>query len=222
MPIRAVLFDLDGTLLDSLSDIAESVNCVLSERGFPEYSRSQYGSFVGDGMTMLVRRVLPEPERSDTGYVAGFVARLKEVYGGRSDKLTQPYDGIAGLLDALEEQGIAKAVLSNKPHELTVGLVARLLGAWSFAPVYGERPPVPRKPDPAAALAIADELGLAPEDILYIGDTPTDLATARAAGMPALAAAWGFRSEDELRQAGATRVAHHPSDVLAHLSSTGA
>jgi phosphoglycolate phosphatase len=219
MPIRAVIFDLDGTLVDSLADIAESVNTVLAERGFATHPLSSYRSFVGDGMVMLARRVLPEHLRSDDETVAAFVRRLKEVYGGRSDRLTAPYDGIADLLDALVEEGIAMAVLSNKPHELTVGLVGRLLGAWTFAPVFGERPAVPRKPDPSAALEIAGKLGLAPKDILYVGDTPTDLATARAAGMPAIAAAWGFRSEAELREAGATRVAHHPSDVLAHLDA---
>jgi phosphoglycolate phosphatase len=219
MPIRAVLFDLDGPLVDSLADIAESVNTVLAERGFATHPLSAYRSFVGDGMAMLIRRVVPEHLRDDDATVATLVKRLKEVYGSRSDRLTKPYDGIADLLDALERQGIAMAVLSNKPHELTVGLVGRLLGSWSFAPVYGERPPLPRKPNPSAALAIAAELALAPEDILYVGDTPTDLATARAAGMPALAAAWGFRSEAELREAGATRVAHHPSDVLAHLDA---
>jgi phosphoglycolate phosphatase len=230
MPIRAVIFDLDGTLLDSLADIAESVNTVLAEHGLATHPLPAYRSFVGDGMTMLIRRVgdgmtmlirrvVPDRLRDDDSTVAAFVKRLKEVYGGRSDRLTKPYDGIAGLLDALEGQGIAMAVLSNKPHELTVGLVGRLLGAWKFSPVYGERPPVPRKPDPSAALAIASELGLAPQDILYVGDTPTDIATARAAGMPALAAAWGFRSEAELRAAGATRIAHHPSDVLAHLGA---
>lgn len=218
MPTRAVIFDLDGTLLDSLGDIAESVNFVLSERGLPTYPVAAYRGFVGDGMTMLLKRVLPESLR-DEETVAACVARLKEVYGSRSDRLTRPYDGIAGLLDALARRSIPMAVLSNKPHELTVGLVDRLLDAWSFHPVFGERPPVPRKPDPSSALEIADLLGLAPADILYVGDTPTDLATARAAGMPALGAAWGFRSEAELREAGATRIAHHPSDVLAFVEA---
>jgi phosphoglycolate phosphatase len=215
MPIRAVIFDLDGTLVDSLADIGESVNQVLVERGFPTHSLADYRSFVGDGMGMLIRRVLPEDRRADDATVDALVNRLKEVYGPRSDRLTHPYDGIADLLDALTERGLPLAVLSNKPHELTVDLVRRLLGAWSFAPVFGQRPQVPRKPDPAAALEIAKCLGLAPPDILYVGDTPTDLETARAAGMPAIAAGWGFRSEAELRGAGATRVARSPRDVLA-------
>jgi phosphoglycolate phosphatase len=219
MPIRAVIFDLDGTLVDSLADIAESVNTVLGERGLATHPLASYRSFVGDGMVMLARRVLPEHLSNDDETVAAFVKRLKEVYGSRSDRLTAPYDGIAELLDALAGAGIAMAVLSNKPHELTVGLVGRLLGAWNFAPVFGERPAVPRKPDPSGALEIAAELRLAPADILYVGDTPTDLATARGAGMPAIAAAWGFRSETELREAGAMRVARHPLDVLSHLDA---
>jgi phosphoglycolate phosphatase len=221
MSIRAVLFDLDGTLLDSLADIGESVNSVLAERGFASHPLAAYRAFVGDGMTMLVRRAVPENARDDET-VSDFVKRLKKVYGERSEKLTRPYDGIPELLDELSRQGIAMAVLSNKPHELTVGLVERLLAAWSFDPVLGERPAVPRKPDPAGALEIAEKLGLAPSDILYVGDTPTDLATARAAGMPAVAAAWGFRTEVELCGSGATRIVHHPSDILGVLAGMDA
>jgi phosphoglycolate phosphatase len=218
MPIRAVIFDLDGTLLDSLADIAESVNFVMSEKGLPTHPLSAYRSFVGDGMQLLVRRVLPGSHRTDET-IAACVARLKEVYGSRATRLTRPYEGIPSLLDGLETRSIPMAVLSNKPHELTVGLVDELLGSWSFSPVFGERPEVPRKPDPSAALEIARELDLAPGDILYVGDTPTDLATARAAGMPAVGAAWGFRSEEELRAAGATHIARHPYDVLAHIQA---
>jgi len=165
---------------------------------------------------MLARRALP-PDRRDADTVSACVTRMREVYGRRAASKTRPYEGIPALLDALDTRGIAKAVLSNKPHDLTVELVAGLLGRWNFAAVFGERPGVPRKPDPAGALEVAARLELAPAAIVYVGDTPTDIATARAAGMRAVGAAWGFRSEAELREAGADQIARHPADVLSSL-----
>jgi len=218
---QAVLFDLDGTLLDSLADIGESMNVVLSELGFTQHSLSSYRGFVGDGVTMLARRSLPPPQR-DEATVAACVSRMRDVYAGRLAEQTRPYDGITDLLDALESGGIAKAVLSNKPHDLTVDLVARLLGRWAFAAVFGERPGVARKPDPAGASEVAGLLGLAPSAIVYVGDTPTDMATARAAGMLAVGATWGFRDEAELREAGADVIVQHPAQVLDHLGARAA
>lgn len=216
MTRRAVLFDLDGTLVDSLEDIGDSMNLVLAERGFPTHASSAYRGFVGDGVTVLTRRALPEGNRDETT-LAACVQRMREVYGARSEAKTRPYEGIPGLLDRLVERGLRLAVLSNKPHDLTVALVQGLLGAWPFDPVFGERSGVPRKPDPTAALEVARLLGLPPREVLYLGDTPIDMATARAAGMPVLGVAWGFRSRSELLAAGADAVVDTPADVLAHL-----
>ena len=216
MLTQAVLFDLDGTLLDSLADLGESMNFVLQEMGLAAHPLTDYRTFVGDGIAMLARRSLP-PDRRDARSIAACVTRMRQVYGGRATRKTRPYEGIAELLDALESRGVAKAVLSNKSHDLTVELVAALLGRWTFRPVLGERSGVPRKPDPAGALEVAAHLGLAPSRIVYVGDTPTDMATARAAGMRAVGATWGFRSEAELREAGADEIAHRPGDVLSHL-----
>ncbi len=217
MSTNAVLFDLDGTLLDSLADIATSMNLVLSERGLATHPLADYRAFVGDGVSLLVRRALPPGQRDDAT-AGACVARMREIYGGRAACTTRPYEGIPELLDGLEARGIRKAVLSNKPHELAVSLVATLLGRWAFDPVYGERPGVARKPDPGGALEVAARLGAAPATILYVGDTPIDIATARAAGMRALGATWGFRGEAELREAGAYALARSPVDVLAYLS----
>jgi len=213
MAVRAVLFDLDGTLLDSLADIGESMNFVLREMGLGQHPLTDYRHFVGDGVTVLATRALP-PDRRDDATVAACVARMRLVYGGRTTLKTRPYDGIPALLEELEERGIATAVLSNKPHDLTVGLVAELLGGWSFAVVFGERSGVPRKPDPAGAVEVAGRLGLEADSVLYVGDTPTDMATARAAGMRAVGATWGFRGEAELRAAGADFIVGHPLEIV--------
>lgn len=216
MPIRAVLFDLDGTLLDSLADIEQSMNIVLQERGLVGHPLDSYRAFVGDGVTKLVERALP-PEGRGREEIAACVDRMREVYGKRCSDRTRPYDGIAELLDALVERGLPLAVLSNKPHDLTVRLVSELLPRWSFAFVFGERPGVPRKPDPTSAREVAALLGVEPRDCLYVGDTPTDMATANAAGMPSVGACWGFRDAEELRNAGAGALASTPADVLDRL-----
>lgn len=217
MKIRAVLFDLDGTLLDSLDDIGESMNLVLSGMGLATHALGEYRGFVGDGIAMLALRSLPAGRR-DEAMVADCVARMRGVYAGRATQKTRPYEGIPQLLDLLDAKRVALAVLSNKPHQLTVDLVEKLLPRWSFAAVFGERAGVPRKPDPAGALEIAELLRFAPSSILYVGDTPTDLATARAAGMPAIGAAWGFRSEAQLVAAGATAIARSPADLASYLT----
>lgn len=213
MPLRAAVFDLDGTLLDSLADIAHSMNFVLEEMGFSAHPLKDYRAFVGDGITMLARRALPA-DRRDDATLADCVERMRRRYRDHSEVLTRPYEGMSELLDGLTERGLAMAVLSNKPHELTVALVEGLLGRWSFRPVLGERPGVARKPDPAAVFEILRELGLSADEAVYVGDTPTDLATARAAGMRCIAAAWGFRGAEELRAAGAQSIAASPVEVL--------
>lgn len=217
MLARAVLFDLDGTLVDSLDDLAESMNFVLSGIGLPVHPSSAYRGFVGDGVTMLVRRAAGAAA-SDESLVARAVSRMREVYGARSAAKTRPYAGIPELLDELDRRGLRKGVLSNKPHDLTVELVGSLLARWRFDPVFGERSGVARKPDPSAALKAARIFGVEPREVLYVGDTPTDLATATAAGMAHVAAAWGFRSETELRAAGAVAVAGTPLQVLDFLT----
>ncbi len=210
---RAVIFDLDGTLLDSLEDLADSMNAVLLRSGLPTHPLDAYRYFVGEGIEMLVRRAVPEPERTPER-LAGHVAAMRSEYEIRSVVKTRPYPGVPDLLDALQSREVPAAILSNKPHEATLDVVARLLGRWSFRAVLGARPTVPKKPDPAGALEIAGGLGIPPEEILYLGDTATDMRTARAACMRAVGALWGFRTADELREAGAEFLARDPGDLL--------
>jgi phosphoglycolate phosphatase len=215
-PAAAVIFDLDGTLIDSLADIAESTNAVLAEGGYPTHSLESYKRFVGDGMPSLVRRALPAASR-DPATIDALVEAVRSVYRTRWDRKTRPYGGIAELLDALVERGISLSVLSNKPQESAELVVARLLARWRFAVVVGARPDLPLKPDPAGAILIARALGLEPSRIAYLGDTDTDMRTARAAGMYAVGAGWGFRPASELQTTGARLVIERPIDLLAIL-----
>jgi len=215
-PHRAVLFDLDGTLLDTLADLGESMNAALAELACPEHPVDAYRRFVGDGMQNLARRALP-PERRDASTIASCVERMLRVYGSRWDRETHAYPGIDELLRELERRHVLLAVLSNKPDDLTRAVIEHYFGAHRFAAVAGARPDAPRKPDPAGAIAIAAALECAPGDVLYVGDTDTDMCTAVAAGMVAVGALWGFRDAEELRASGARFLVQTPAEVLALL-----
>lgn len=213
MAFRAVVFDLDGTLLDTLDDIAAACNRVLARHGFATHAAGDYRAFVGEGAQRLIEQALPAdargPERV-AACLAGYVAD----YGANWKVATRPYPGVAALLDALVLRGVRRAVLSNKPHAITGLCVAELLAPWTFDAVLGTDGSLPRKPDPAGALRIASELGLAPSEFLYLGDSGIDMRTARAAGMFPCGALWGFRSRAELEESGALALAAHPRDVI--------
>ena len=210
---RAVLFDLDGTLLNTLRDIADSVNAVLVRSGFPQHPVDAYRYFVGDGVENLARRVLP-PERRDPETVARTRAAIDTEYTQHEADTTRPYPGVPELLSALTGRRVKMAVLSNKPNHSVQSTVAALLGGWHFDVVFGARPSVPIKPDPSGALEVARLLGLRPADFLYLGDTGTDMKTAVAAGMYPVGALWGFRTADELLAAGAKELVQYPTGLL--------
>lgn len=212
MPIRALLFDLDGTLLDTLADLGESMNGVLSARGHPVHPLESYKIFVGNGMDNLVRRALPAGA-SETEFAAA-LSEMRAAYDARGDRSTLAYPGIIELLDSLKAMGIALAVLSNKPDAAAKRVVEKFFGPDRFAIVAGQRADIERKPDPAGALAIAARLSIDPADILYAGDSSVDIDTARAAGMPSVGVLWGFRGMDELLAHGARFLAERPSDIL--------
>ncbi|MEJ2032965.1 MAG: HAD family hydrolase [Deltaproteobacteria bacterium] len=211
---RGVLFDLDGTLLDTLVDLANSMNAALDRMGFAGHSVKAYRYFVGDGSEILARRVLP-PANRDEETVSRCIAEFFAEYSRRWDEHTRPYPGIPELLDGLTGRGIKMVILSNKKDELTKLTVARLLPSWHFDTVAGAKPDVPKKPDPTAALLLAEGLDLHPGEILYLGDTNTDMRTAVSAGMHPVGALWGFRTEEELRTSGARNVIARPQDLLA-------
>lgn len=213
MNYNAVIFDLDGTLLDSIEDLADSMNAVLKSAGFPVHDVESYKYYVGDGMEKLVFRALPEVYR-DNETVKQFSEKMQEEYAKRWNKKTRPYDGIPELLDILAGKNIHMAVLSNKPDNFTKLIVKELLPNWNFRVVCGDRNGIPKKPDPKGALEIAGALGLQPKNVLYLGDTGTDMQTANNAGMFAVGALWGFRKREELVINGAKALIDNPLDLL--------
>ncbi|MCO5166302.1 MAG: HAD-IA family hydrolase [Planctomycetes bacterium] len=213
----AVVFDLDGTLVDSLEDIALAMNDALVALGRPPHAVDAYRAFVGRGVGVLAARALGH---DDPALTARAVDAFRRGYAERLVERTRPYPGVPALLDALAARGVPAAVLTNKPEPAARALVERLLGAWRWAAVIGDRPGLPRKPDPTGALEAARALGAAPGDVLLVGDSDVDVETARAAGMIAAGAAWGFRGRDELEAAGAHVVVERPADVLELLRSS--
>jgi phosphoglycolate phosphatase len=213
---RAVLFDLDGTLLNTLQDVAGSVNKGLAELGFLQHTTETYKTLIGDGRDVLVRRALPAEHRDDTT-AQKLLDLVNADYAIHWADHTRPYPGIPELLDALTAKDIKITVLSNKADDLTNMCVTKLLSRWRFALVAGSRPSVPNKPDPAGTLQIAKQLDINPAEFLYLGDSDIDMKTAVGAGMYPIGARWGFRSEKELLSAGAKVVIKKPEELLQYL-----
>jgi phosphoglycolate phosphatase len=213
--LRAVLFDLDGTLLDTLADLATATNFALAELGCPAHPAEAYRYFVGDGARNLCRRALP----ADRQELVGEALRLmRQHYDAHCFDQTRVYPGIPELVSALTERRYKLAVLSNKPDDFTKRMVAHYFPANPFAVVRGQQAGRPIKPDPEAALQIAEELSIPAAEWLYLGDTNTDMRTAISSGMFPVGALWGFRDRNELIEAGATVLAARPDDVLSLLT----
>jgi phosphoglycolate phosphatase len=213
---KAVIFDLDGTLADTIDDLAGAVNRMLARRKLAEHDREEYKLLVGKGFRNLVTLALPEGLRTDA-YIEAARAEASADYATTCLEETRPYPGVPELLGSLSSRGIPFAVLSNKPDELTKKVVRGLFPGLGFALVRGESPEFPRKPDPASALDACGKLGALPGETLYLGDSGVDMMTAKAAGFTALGALWGFRSEDELRANGADALLTRPLDLLEYL-----
>ena len=210
MVARAVIFDLDGTLVDSLADIGDAMNACLIRAGLPTHELAAYRALVGEGMEALVRKSAP-----DGHDVTELLADMRHEYADRLCVRTRPFAGFERVLEELARTGTRLSILSNKPHELTVRLVERLFAPGLFLQVVGHRPEFPRKPDPASALWLAKALGVAPTDCLFVGDTPIDMQTARAANMIGIGVPWGFRDREQLLAAGAVEVIDDPDRLLA-------
>jgi phosphoglycolate phosphatase len=216
MNYKAVIFDLDGTLLDTIEDLAYSMNSVLSRSGFPIHEVNAYKYFIGNGLVNLVRRALPE-EILNEDIVSRLLFEMKTEYDNNWDKKSHLYEGIPELLKELSKRNIKISVLSNKADEFTKKIISKFFSDLKFEAVFGEREGVPRKPDPMAALEIAKLLNILPCNFLYLGDSGVDMITANAAGMYAVGALWGFRTEEELLESGAKALIKNPKEFLSLL-----
>jgi phosphoglycolate phosphatase len=209
--IRAVLFDLDGTLADTLADLANATNWALQQVGCPSHPVDSYRYMVGDGARELCARALPADKQ---GSVDDVLRLMRQHYDAHCFDLTRLYPGIPELVAAFTERHLKLAVLSNKPDEFTKRVIAHYFQSAPFAIVRGQRPNVPLKPDPTAARQIAQELDIPPARWLYLGDTNTDMQTARAAGMHPVGVLWGFRDRAELLASGAEHILAKPGELI--------
>ncbi|MDE6623923.1 MAG: HAD family hydrolase [Alistipes sp.] len=208
-----VIFDLDGTLLDTIGDLAVACNSVLAVRGLPQHSYEEYCRFVGNGIMRLVERALPEPLRTPEN-VALVRADFVRFYTEHIDAYTKPYAGIPELLAELVRRGVRVAVASNKFQTGTEKLVRLFFPEIPFVAVLGQRPGVPLKPDPAVVEEILAATGASRDRTLYVGDSGIDMQTAAAAGVRSVGVSWGFRAREELVEAGAGRIADRAEEIL--------
>lgn len=209
--LPGLIFDLDGTLVDSLPGIAASLNRALTGKGLPDHGQAAVRGFIGNGSLELARRALPDG--ADHGLAQSVEAAFKEDYAATWPDGTSPYPGIPDCLKSLRDRGFRLAVLSNKPHPFTVEIVAMLFPGVPFDLVLGQRPDVARKPHPDAALQIARQWVTDPSNCRFIGDSTIDLETARAAGMPAVAVTWGYHDRGALEAAGADLLVERVADL---------
>jgi phosphoglycolate phosphatase len=216
MKYRAVIFDLDGTLLDTLEDIADASNMVLKQNGLSTYTVARYRQFVGRGMKNLVRSILPPIMKTDE-HINKFLFQIGDEYVHRLTNKTHPYPGIQELLGMVEDKGIKKSILSNKPEQMVRYSAEHYFPHIGFSFVMGSNERFALKPAPESALFIADGMGVSPAEVVFLGDSAIDMETAKNAGMYALGAGWGFRCREELIEAGAERVISRPEEVGAFI-----
>lgn len=212
MKFSGVLFDLDGTLLNTIDDLAESMNSVLEKHGLPQHPNSAYKYFVGEGMENLVRKSIPLNVSTDD-FVRALFNEMEQIYRKRWNFKTKPYDGITEVLLTIKQSGLRIGVLSNKIHDVTCETVHYFFSMVEFDTIIGHRD-FKRKPSPDAAFFIAQQWGISPDQILYVGDSMVDMQTATNASMVPAGVLWGFRDKKELLENGARYILDKPLDIL--------
>ncbi len=218
--LKGVIFDLDGTLLDTLQDLSDSVNSALLKYGFPAHTPEEYKARIGNGFRNLMEVSLPADCRDDAT-ISNVLNEFLDVYSKNYTRRTKPYDGIEQLLSELTRKNVLLGINSNKRTDYTEELVRKNFPNISFVGVFGERSGVAKKPDPTSALEIAALMKLKPEEIIYIGDSGTDIQTGINAGMATAGVLWGFRGIEEFTQAHADDVFHAPHEITELLSFGG-
>ncbi len=213
LPFQAVVFDLDGTLLNTLEDIADSMNRVLRDIGRPTHPVERYRRFVGSGVLTLAERCLPARDRNER-FIAECAQKFRDIYSRNWKVKTVLYPGIAELFERLGSLDLQMGILSNKPHTFTLESVAYFLGAWPFAKIMGQEDHRPPKPDPAGPQEMSRELGCDLSEILFVGDSDVDMQTAVRSGMYPAGVLWGFRGAAELQASGSGTLVKHPLELI--------
>lgn len=211
--VKLAIFDLDGTLLDTIGDLAASCDVVMQMNGLPQHTTDEYRQMVGRGILRLVEAAIPEQMRSPE-YVEKVRRDFVAYYLDHIDLHTHPYNGIPELINAMTERGVKIAVASNKFQAGTERLIRSFFPDVEFVAVLGQRVGVPLKPDPQIDLEIIEAAGVEPSETLHIGDSGVDMQTAHAAGVRAVGVTWGFRSREELAESGADVIVDHPEEIL--------
>lgn len=214
---KAVIFDLDGTLADTLESIAYCANETLKKQGFAPIDKEEYRYLVGDGAVKLVERALIKSGDTSLACFERAMQDYSEIFEKYCMYHVKPYEGIVSTLHALQEAGVKTAVLSNKPHPRTLQVIGDLFGEGLFQVVAGQRPEIERKPSPAGVFAIMKELGVRADEVLYLGDTNTDMKTGKSAGVFTIGVLWGFRDRKELEESHADAVIARPEELMNYL-----
>ncbi|MDY5987677.1 HAD family hydrolase [Sporofaciens sp. SGI.106] len=212
--MRACIFDLDGTLTDTLESLTYSVNLTLEEMGFPKITPDQCRSFVGNGAKVLIEKALKASGDEGASRLNEGMEVYRRIFGQNCTYHVAPYDGICHMLEDLKRQNVMLGVLSNKPHGQTVDVVKTIFGEDVFTCVQGQCDEIPRKPDPAGVYLLMEQMGVSKEECLYVGDSEVDIFTGKAAGVRCVGVSWGFRSRELLKDAGAEYVIDRPEELL--------
>ena len=214
MIYRAAIFDMDGTLVDTLEDLADSVNEMLAHYNFPQRTIDEVRKFVGNGAKKLMERALPAEKSADENFVLEALEIYNQCYSRHVLNKTKPYDGIMEFLSELAEKKIPLGICTNKQNFAAQIIAEKIFNPIKFSEVIGDEKGKPRKPDPTRALEIAKKFGVQPAEVAYFGDTAVDMNTANNAGFLPVGVTWGFRPESELHESGAKIIVHHPKEIL--------
>ncbi|MFC2090379.1 HAD family hydrolase [Bacteroidota bacterium] len=214
MEVKGIIFDLDGTLVDSIEDLGDAANALFEKHGYPTYEKEDFIKWIGNGAAKFIQEGIGSV--IDKNILKDYVAEFKEIYMCKLTEKSKLYDGVKILLDELSKQNVKMSVLSNKPHLHTQKMASYFLDSWTFESIDGQKDDVPRKPDPTSALTIAENMGIEPGNILFIGDSAGDIRTALSAGMIPVWVSWGYGDPDASEKS-QTIIVTEPEEILSLL-----